>query len=202
MRRGKLMREESHLYSLNHGQTATHHLSDLGAVHRTVDVHPPPFDSRSSKDFPHRPGKSKGLARGILSRVWIHALGVRGLVHVRGYTSEKVSPAERRVFFSATSGAKDNMNVRQFDARSGRLPSAPDGTRLVKMTFESCPGGSLSIRLARSVTPVFDRHGVSDDAWWKIECSGLPDRYFRTLRGSHSISELLREFEINWKHLS
>ena len=98
-------------------------------------------------------------------------------------------------FFFDTIRGKGGMNIRQFDAKHGQLPAAPKGTRLVKLTFESCPGSSLAIHLAQaSPTASFDHHGITNDAWWKIECSGLPDRYFRTSRGSHSISELLRRY--------
>jgi len=84
--------------------------------------------------------------------------------------------------------------MKPFDATTGRLPTAPPQTRLTRITFDSCPGSSLCIRLARAVSDATDEYGVSTDAWWKIECHDLPDRYFRTTNGSRSVSELLRRY--------
>lgn len=81
-----------------------------------------------------------------------------------------------------------------FDAMTQQMPKAPAGTRLVSLSFGSCPGSSLRIRLTRCNVDVVDDHGISADAWWKITCDSLPDRSFRTTHGTRSVSELLRRY--------
>ena len=93
---------------------------------------------------------------------------------------------------------------KSFDASLDALPSAPDpSSRLVRVTFSSCPGTTLSIDLVKPVgddgnfsqkNTDLDSHGMTQESWWVIRCSNLPDRYFRMARGSHSMRELLRRY--------
>lgn len=79
-----------------------------------------------------------------------------------------------------------------FDASRDALPKS--SSRLVRLTFNSCPNSTLSIDLVRPESTEFDDRGISTDSWWVIRCSNLPDRSFRISKGSQSIGELLRRY--------
>lgn len=82
-----------------------------------------------------------------------------------------------------------------FDAANDSLPLAPNrGSRLTRVTFETCPGSTLSIDLIKPMVESTDVCGVSEDAWWGVRSSDQPDREFRMFRGSHSMTQLLRRY--------
>lgn len=81
-----------------------------------------------------------------------------------------------------------------FDAMQYALPQAPRGTRLKSLAFTTCPGSDLRINLVRENAGEHDEFGIVRDAWWRIVTGGLPDRTFRTTRGSHSVRNLLRRY--------
>ena len=80
-----------------------------------------------------------------------------------------------------------------FDASHG-LPHAPDDLRLRRVNFRTCPGSDLSLLVGKDVDATRDEYGVSRDAWWVVQCTGLPDRVMRLFRGTYSLVQLLRRY--------
>lgn len=79
------------------------------------------------------------------------------------------------------------------------LPRCPDGTRLVRVRFKTCPGAHLELRLAQvNGSETIDAYGMAPDSWWVIECSdgtdALPDRFLRLTRGTESMGQLLYRY--------
>jgi hypothetical protein len=84
----------------------------------------------------------------------------------------------------------------EFDTRTGVLPTAPADHRLVTVTFDSCPSSNLAMHYlaVEGGNTAVDRHGLSSDSWWVIQCTSLPNRTFRLYRGTASMSQLLRRY--------
>lgn len=87
------------------------------------------------------------------------------------------------------------MNSIAYDATTGCLPSCPPGRRISNVQFETCPGTTFQIRLHGIIgSDRVDDYGMSDNSWWTLECSGLPNRAIRLYKGARSMSELLRRY--------
>lgn len=87
------------------------------------------------------------------------------------------------------------MSRVSFNASVQQLPMAPQNTRLNEIRFKTCPGSSLRLIVTKTNnSSPLDGHGVFRDAWYKIECDELPDRFFRLYDGSHSLKELLTRY--------
>lgn len=92
---------------------------------------------------------------------------------------------------SANSGKQSMLT---FHALSG-LPSCPSGKRLEKITFSTCPGKSLEVRVVKDVNGEIDpRYGVPRDSWWSIVTPKLPVRVIRLFQGAHSLQELIKRY--------
>lgn len=71
------------------------------------------------------------------------------------------------------------------------LPTPPKpGHRVQRVEFSSCPGSQLRIEPVENLGPL-DATGVPQDAWWRVACPKLPDRYVRLQRGAHSLLQML-----------
>ena len=79
-------------------------------------------------------------------------------------------------------------------ATSSGLPMAPKGTRLLRVSYRTCPGSDVCVQVLRDVDASLDAHGVPKDAWWAVKCAKLPDRTMRLFEGSHSLSQLLKRY--------
>lgn len=87
------------------------------------------------------------------------------------------------------------MKILTFNASTDHLPLAPKDSRLNEIRFKTCPGSPLRLFVVKTNTssPI-DDHGVYRDAWYKVECRGLPDRFLRLYDGSSSLRELLKRY--------
>lgn len=75
------------------------------------------------------------------------------------------------------------------------LPAAPPGTRLRRVRYRTCPGSDLVLSVLRDVGGArLDGAGVPSDGWWRVRCSGLPDRTLRLSRGTASLTQLLTRY--------
>tara|TARA_B110001450_G_scaffold250141_1_gene268369 strand:- start:543 stop:1784 length:1242 start_codon:yes stop_codon:yes gene_type:complete len=75
------------------------------------------------------------------------------------------------------------------------LPDAPLSTNVLgHITFNTCPGSSLSITCIRATPGGVDAKGVHTDSWWSIECTDLPTRFLRLKAGSISLYNLLLRY--------
>ena len=82
-----------------------------------------------------------------------------------------------------------------YDATTGRLPIAPRGKRLTRVTFETCPGTTFRIDLHSVIGDAgVDDRGMSRNSWWLMECTDMPKRATRLYMGTRSMSELLRRY--------
>lgn len=80
------------------------------------------------------------------------------------------------------------------DDATRELPSVDQRTLLERITFRTCPGSSLEIKLIHRPDLILDRHGMTQDSWWSVQCNGLPERKMRLLNGAQSMLELLRRY--------
>lgn len=81
-----------------------------------------------------------------------------------------------------------------FNALHG-LPSCPIGLRLLKITFSTCPGQSLEVRVVKDVDGEVDsQYGVPRDSWWSIDTPNLPTRVVRLFWGAHSLQEFIKRY--------
>ena len=71
------------------------------------------------------------------------------------------------------------------------LPPAPAGKRLARIEYLSCPGSQASLRPVSVLDATLGPEGVFADAWWTVECDGVPPRTFRAFGGAHSITQIL-----------
>jgi hypothetical protein len=81
-----------------------------------------------------------------------------------------------------------------FDTSTGVLPIAPDGHRILRIHFTTCPGSDLGIECVREEGGERDAFGMLADSWWSVRTSGLPDRSMRLFRGARSMGALLRRY--------
>jgi hypothetical protein len=81
-----------------------------------------------------------------------------------------------------------------FDASLDRIPVAPAGQRLIRITFETCPGSDLALLVVKDNSRDFDEFGMPRDSWWVIRTRHLPDRTTRLMRGTHSMKEFLKRY--------
>ena len=85
------------------------------------------------------------------------------------------------------------MQEVSFNASTHTLPVAPTGHRLDTISFRTCPGSSLKLKVLQSDGSV-DQHGVAKDSWYTIRCKDLPPRFVRLYNGTKSLSEFLRRY--------
>lgn len=86
------------------------------------------------------------------------------------------------------------MQTREHDTNSS-LPLAPrPGLRILKITFHTCPGKELEIRVVKDNVDSVDPHGVAADSWWVIETPNLPRRAIRLFEGVHSLQEFIGRY--------
>ena len=81
-----------------------------------------------------------------------------------------------------------------FESNNG-LPTCPTGLKLYKITFSTCPGKNLEVRLVKDVNGNIDsQYGVPRDSWWSIVTPDLPTRVIRLFWGAHSLKELIKRY--------
>lgn len=91
-------------------------------------------------------------------------------------------------------GVRYRRSVGWNSTRDVSLPPSPKAMRIMYVTFRTCPGSSLRIHVVHDETSTRDATGVCSDSWWSIECTDLPARTFRLMRGAHSLVELLKRY--------
>lgn len=88
---------------------------------------------------------------------------------------------------------KVNMASCEYDT-SGMLPKCPSKKRISHITFTTCPGSDLVLRVVKDVNGTVDEYGVKEDSWWCIRTSNLPLRLVRLFKGSRSLHEFLKRY--------
>ncbi len=82
------------------------------------------------------------------------------------------------------------MHPSQRDGRTYRNAQA----RVREIRFESCPGSDLSMECVHPVDGELGSGGVPRDAWWRVRCKGIPDRFIRLFDGEASLRGILQKY--------